>query len=255
MNAHERRQYEMLLRLRDFSHTHKDLFASSPLAQEAFSSVSSAIDELTATDLLKMSASVSARADRKVIARRALSELLAKVSQLARVLRARGQMMAPFLLPAARSDQDLLTTARQFARDAEPFDTEFSGHGVGPKAIAAAAIALEMAVRDRGMKRADHTAARTRIRDLLAAAFLDVRRLDLIVDNELASDNNPIRAVWKQARRIERARGPRGGATSDVTAPSPTPAPESARAPAAPAETLDAPQPATVIQMPSRDAA
>jgi hypothetical protein len=255
MNAHERRQYEMLLRLRDFSNTHKDLFAASPLAQEAFGNVNAAIDELTATDLLKLSASVAARADRKVIARRALSELLAKVSQLARVLRARGQAMAPFLLPAARSDQDLLTTARQFARDAEPFDAEFSGHGVGPNVIAAAAAALEMAVRDRGMKRADHTAARTRIRDLLAAAFLDVRRLDLIVDNELATDNNPIRAVWKQARRIERARGPRGGSTGDVTTPSPTPAPESATEPLAPAGAIDESQPATVIQMPSREAA
>ena len=79
MNATERRQYEMLLRLRDFSNTHSDLFASSPVAQEAFAAVNTAIDELTATDLLKLSASVQARADRKAIARRALTELLMKV--------------------------------------------------------------------------------------------------------------------------------------------------------------------------------
>lgn len=265
MNAHDRRQYEMLLRLRDFNTTHKDLFAASPVAQEAFASVSAAIDELTATDQLKRSASVSARAGRKQLARKVLGELLVKVSQLARVLRARSQLVPPFLLPEARSDHDLLGTARQFARDAAPFDAEFSGHGVGPGVIAAVADTLEAAVRDRGMKRADHTAAQTRIRDLLAAAFLDVRRLDLIVDNELADDNNPIRAVWKQARRVERARGPRGGATAEVTASSPTPEPEptsepftpavAATEPVTPAETVNPPKAATVIPMPSREAA
>jgi hypothetical protein len=270
MNAHERRQYETLLRLRDFGQTNRDLFAASPVAQEAFASVSSAIDELTATDLLKMSASVSARADRKLIARRTLSELLVKVGQFVRVLRARGQNAPPFLLPAVRSDQDLLTTARQFVRDAAPFDAEFSAHGVGPAVIAAAAAALETAVRDRGLKQADGTAARTRIRDLLAAAFLDVRRLDLIVDKELADDNNPLREVWKQARRVQRARGPRGSGTGEIPVPSPTPSPAPPPTDDAPvageaidvshvegaaASDVDAPKAATVIHMPSREAA
>ena len=269
MNAHERRQYEMLLRLRDFGQTNKELFAQSPVAQETFASVSSAIDELTVNDLLKMSASAAARADRKLIARRALSELLVKVSQFVRVLRARGRNTPPFLLPAVRSDQDLLTTARQFVRDAAPFDAEFTAHGVGPAALAAAAAALETAVRDRGLKQADRTAARTKIRDLLAAAFLDVRRLDLIVDNELADDNNPLRAVWKHARRVQRARSSRGSGTAEVTQPSSPPPPAASDDlldaneghdvthvdPVGPTETVDAPKPATVIQMPSREAA
>ena len=263
MNAHERRQYEMLLRLRDFGQTNKELFAS-PVAQEAFASVSSAIDELTATDLIKMSASVAARADRKLMARRSLSELLVKVNQFVRVLRARGQKAPPFLLPAVRSDQDLLTTARQFVRDAAPFDAEFSAHGVGPAVIAAAATALEMAVRDRGLKQADRTAASTRIHDLLVAAFLDVRRLDLIVDNELADDNNPLRQVWKQARRVQRARGPRGSSAVDATESSPSPTPtddalaaseggDISQAEAVSAtDVVDAPTGATVIAMPER---
>jgi hypothetical protein len=270
MNAHERRQYETLLRLRDFGQNNRDLFAS-PIAQEAFASVSAAIDELTATDLLKRSASMSARADRKLKARRALGELLVKVGQFVRVLRARGQNAPPFLLPAMRTDQDLLSAARQFVRDAAPFDAEFSAHGVGPTVIAAAAGALEAAVRDRGLKQADRTAAATRIRDLLAAAFLDVRRLDLIVDNELANDNNPLRQVWKLARRVQRARAARGSSTGGVTesspaaAPTPTPTDDSSASsegreaehgedvPAS--EAVDVPKVATVIRMPSREAA
>ena len=254
MNASDRRQYEMLLRLRDFSNTNSDLFASSTVAQEAFRSLGAAIDELTATDLLKVSASVSARADRKAMARKTLIEVLVKVSTLARVLRAQGQQIPAFAMPASKSDQTLLTVGRQFSRDAAPFDAEFSSHGVGPKVIAETTSAFEAATRDRGMKRADHTAAQSRIRDLLAAAMLDVRRLDLIVDNELAGDGNaPLRAVWKQVRRVESVRGRRGGDTDGAEAPSPPP-PLAADAPT-PAETVDAPESATVIEMPVKTAA
>ena len=252
MNATDRRQYEMLLRLRDFSSTHRDLFAGSAVAQEAFASLTSAIDELTATDLLKVSASVSARADRKAAARKTLIEVLVKVSTLGRVLRARGQELPAFAMPASKSDQSLLTTGRQFARDAAPFDPEFSSRGIGPKVIADATDAFDAATRDRGMKRADHTAAQTRIRDLLAAAMLDVRNLDLIVDNELA-DHNAVRAVWKQARRVESTRASRGAATAGSESPAAANPPANG-APVT-AETSNAPTLATVVEMPARDAA
>jgi hypothetical protein len=256
MNIKETRQYEMLLRLRDFSNTHGQLLEASPVAKAAFASINAAINELTATDLLKLSASVSARADRKAIARKALIELLVKVSQLARVLRARGQTTPPFVLPASKSDQMLLTTGRQFTRDAESVQAEFGAHGFSPKVIADATTALEDTTRDRGMKRADHVAALTRIRDLLAAAMLDVKQLDLIVDNELA-DNNPMRAVWKQARRIESSRGSRGSTTAGGAAATSTPAPPTDPvSEVEPVErTVDAPKGATVIEMPSRTAA
>jgi len=252
MNAGQRRQYEMLLRLRDFSNTHRDLFAASAVAQEAFASVDAAITELTTTDQVKLSASAAARNDRKALARKALTELLVKVCTLARVLRARGVDVADFEMPVSKSDQTLLTAARQFAQDAVPLEAEFNGHGIGPKVIAEGTAAFDKATRDKGMKRADHTAARTRIQDLLASAFLDVRRLDLIVDNELG-DNNPLRAVWKEARRVLSARASRGSAATPNEAPAPTPAP-SAEAPV-PSAVEDAPKSATVIPMPVREAA
>ena len=142
-----------------------------------------------------------ARADRKAMTRKTLIDLLAKACALARVMKARGTALpAAFAMPASMSDQVLLTVGRQFARDAAPLEAEFTSHGVPPKLIADATAAFEAATRDRGMKRADHVAAATRIRELLAAAMLDVRRLDLIVDGQLAA-NTPILAVWKQARR------------------------------------------------------
>ena len=64
MNGTQRRQFEMLQRIRDFGHTHRDLFTRSIVAPQVFAAVGAMIDELTATDMKKLSASVSARADR-----------------------------------------------------------------------------------------------------------------------------------------------------------------------------------------------
>jgi len=218
MYASQTRQYEMLLRVRDFGNTHRELFAGSIVAQQAFAAVGRAIDDLAVTDMRKLSASMSARAGRKAAARQALKEVLLKVSQLAKVLRARGQATPPFELPGSRSDQALLTTGRQFARDAAALEAEFTGHGLAPAHIAGMTAAFEEAMRDRGMSRADHTAARTRIQELLSSALLDVRRLDLIVDNELAGDK-VIQAVWKQVRRVEYPRGPRTTGAAEPPAP------------------------------------
>jgi hypothetical protein len=218
MNAKETRQYEMLLRVRDFGNAHRELFAGSSVAQQAFAAVGRAIDDLTATDMRKMSASISARAGRKTAAREALTDVLLKVSQLVKVLRARGQTTPPFELPESRGDQALLTAGRQFARDAAALEAEFTGHGMAPTHIAGITAAFEEATRDRGMSRADHTAARTRIQELVSSALLEVRRLDLIIDNELAGDK-VIEAVWKQVRRVDDPRRPRTTGAPEPPAP------------------------------------
>jgi hypothetical protein len=116
---------------------------------------------------------VLGRADRNAGTRKTLIKMLVKVSTLARVPRARGKELPTFAMSASKSDQNLLTTGRQFARD-------------------------------RAMKRADHTAAQTRIHDLLAATMLDVRNPRPVVAHEMAG-NNAVRAVWTQARRVVNA--------------------------------------------------
>ena len=217
MHKKQRRQYEMLLRVRDFGKTHGHAFSSSGMGPEVFVSISAAVDELAATALAKVSAAGAARADHKRRARRDLAQLLGKVSQLAHVLRARGQTVPVFALPASRSDLEVLTVARQFARDAAALEVDFRGHGMGSSAIAAAADAFERAMRDRTKECADHVAALARTKDILAGALLDVRRLDLIVDNELRNDAVTT-AVWKQARRVCAVKGARaGGLTGDLS--------------------------------------
>ena len=239
MHIKQRRQYEMLLRARDFGKTHGQVFSTSGMAAEVFRSINAIVDELAATALAKVSAAASARADRKRRARQDLAELLVKVSQLARVLRARGQTVPAFMLPASRSDLEVLTVARQFARDAAAFEAEFTGHGMGSAIIAGAADALERAMSDRGAGRADHVAALARTKELLAGALLDVRRLDLIVANELRKDTVTT-AVWKRARRVGALPAPRVGGAS---------------AAAPPAASADSTELAKVIRMPWAEAA
>lgn len=111
MNARETRQYEMLMRVRDFGTTYRHLFGPGA-AGDAFADVAGAIENLAATDLATITASAAARAERKTAARAALSDLLLKISQTAKVLRTRGRMAVDFKLPSRRADQVLLATAR-----------------------------------------------------------------------------------------------------------------------------------------------
>ena len=210
MTARETRRYEMLLRVRDFGRTHREALTGSSAAQTALATVGAAVDELAALDVVRLSASASGRADDRRTARRALAALLASVSRLARLLRAEGQTMPPFSRPRSRSDQALLTTARVFAQDVEPFAEEFRNHELQPERLAQAIAAFEAAVRTRGSGCYALTASRTRIRDLLRRAELAVRRLDLIIANRPDTET-AVQVVWRQARRIEaRKRRSRG---------------------------------------------
>jgi hypothetical protein len=218
MNAQQTRQYEMLLRVRDFGNTHQDLFPDPGVARDTLTALGVVIADLAATDTAKRSATASARSDRKEAARQLLGDLLVKASQTARVIRAREPTLPPFDAPARRTDQRLLAAARQFAKDAAPFDAAFVAHGMPLSAVADAAAAFEAILHDRGVRRADHIAARARIRELLASAFGHVRTLNVIVNNE-QGDDTAIQAVWKSARRVDDPRRPRRPDAQDAPVP------------------------------------
>jgi hypothetical protein len=198
----------MLVRVRNFGTTHSALFASSPVAQETFAAIGTAVDELATTSQQKMSASAAARADRKAAARRALADLLQRAQHLASNLRADGRALPALALPVSRSDVSLVTAGRKFAADVAPYDAAFSGHGVGAAHITAATDALVAAQDDQGASRSQHVAARVRIQELLATAIRGAQRLDLIVLTDRGHDP-VVQAQWQQLRRIERTRVPR----------------------------------------------
>jgi hypothetical protein len=207
MTGIERRQFEMLVRVRSFGQAHAALFAT-PVAQETLAAVSKAIDDLTVADMGKVSAAAAARANRRAVARRALMDLLRNMNRLARNLSAEGTDVPRLAPMASRSDQALLTMGRLYAEESVAFEAMFSGHGMSPARIAAVTAAFEAAIREQSNSRSNHVASAARIHGLLGAAIRGARRLDLIIDNHLDHENE-LGAEWKQLRRIEPARGPR----------------------------------------------
>ena len=115
-----------------------------------------------------------------------------------------------------RTDQELLSAARQFAQAAAPFEAAFVAHGLLPSSITDAARAFETALRNAGMYRDDHMTARVRIRQLLASASAYIRTLDVIVKNHLGGDMM-VQAVWRQARHVDQGRRRRRAATAPET--------------------------------------
>jgi len=230
MNEIERRQYEMLVRVRDFGDRYGHLFPASSVARRSFAAVARAVRELEAQDIEHMAASASARARRKTMAGDALRARVLAISQTARVLAADTPGLdQQFAMPSPATDQALLTAASKFARDAEPLSSQFLAHGM-PATFIAELLALvdifERALRDRGAGREARGAARASTRAALASGLAAVRALDAIVTNHLR-DDAVTRAVWERDRRVVYpARAPRTDATPEP-APSAA-APESA---------------------------
>src|SRR5262245_31427083 len=232
MHVFERRQYDMLVRVRDFGDRSGRLFPPSSVARQNFETVAAAIKELDAQDVTHMAASVSARAHRKEIAREALLSRLQAVSQTARVLAADAPGLdVQFPMPNSVSDQALLTTGRKFVRDAELLRSQFLGHGM-PESFVADLNALvdgfEGGLRDRGLGREARRVARASTEAALASGRTAVRSLDAIVTNHLR-DDAVTRPVWEQARRIVYP------ARTKRIDPTPEPAPEAA-APESPSD-------------------
>jgi hypothetical protein len=205
MHVFERRQYDMLVRVRDFGDRYGHLFPTSSVARQNFETVAAVIKELDAQDLTHMAASVSARAHRKEVAREALLARLQAVSQTARVLAEDAPGLdLQFPMPNSVSDQTLLTTGRKFARDAAPLSSQFIAHGMSASFIAdvnALVDGFEHAVRDRGLGREAKRAARVSTQAALTSGRAAVRSLDAIVTNHLR-DDEVTRTVWEQARRV-----------------------------------------------------
>src|SRR6185503_15525710 len=110
MNTIERRQYQMLLRVRDFGDSFGERFPPSSVARENFAAVAAAIKELDAQDVAHMAASLSARAQRKDLARQALLARLQAISLTARVLgQDQSGVLQQFEVQAQPTDPTLLT--------------------------------------------------------------------------------------------------------------------------------------------------
>ena len=228
MTKRQARQYEMLVRVRDFGEAHKARFPESSVGGPALAAVGAAVTQLSEHAVSKMSARREGTTS-KAMARAALKERLEMIGRTARGIAAEVPGFAdPFRLPKLPSDQTLLTAGRVFLHEAEPLKTPFIAHGVAPaflEELRDLVERFEQAIRGRQAGKSSQTAARAGIEAALTAGLAALRKLDVIVKNQFHGDVVAL-AVWRRDRRLEQrsrpARSkPTGSAGAEAVQPTP----------------------------------
>ena len=206
MHNTERRRFETLTRVRDFGTTYGHLLPAAT-AGPAFAAVDGSIRELEEHDVTGTSATVRARATRKVAARKALQERMALVAKAAGLLPGQDtEFRGHFAVPYRANDVGLLTSARQMLEHAAPLAAAFIEQGMAesfPDDLEALIAGFEAALRDRGMSRDEQVATRARIKASLARGMTAVHKLDVMVGTHLAPDSDA-RQVWARSKRVYR---------------------------------------------------
>jgi hypothetical protein len=229
MTDRQLRQYQMLLRLRDFGTAHANRFAEGTLAAEAFGSIDNALTQLNTYAMDRLGVRRQSAKARSA-ARAALVNMMEAISRTARGLQDEEPGFPnTFLMPERRSAQTLLTAARLFARDVEPFADRFVKHAFGdtfPENFNSLLRAYEQAVHGREAGKGLSAAARANIEAALAAGLAAARRLDIIVGNTMGHDPVVV-AEWERNRRVGYRRTQTSAApaipTPSVTSPETTP--------------------------------
>jgi hypothetical protein len=226
MKTNETRQFEMLVRISDFGTVHGHLLPESSLAREAFATVAAAVKQLSEHAVSKMS-TARGGVNQQMKTREALRNELEALARTGRAIGAGTPGLEDkFVLPDKPGDQELLTTGRLFARDAEPFKAQFIAHAMPQTFLADLARLVEKfdeAIRGADAERDGNTAARASIDTALQAGMSAVRTLDVIVTNTLQDDRVTM-AVWQRDRRVRyrnrsKAAAPAPAASTPVAVP------------------------------------
>lgn len=221
MTRMEMRRYAMLGRIRDFGQAHRDLFPASSVGGQAFATVAAAVAELGEHAVAKLS-SVREGFRAKAEARLALIDRLEAIARTARAIAVdRPGFDDPFRLPRQQSNEALVTIARVFIQDAEATKDQFVAHGLAETFVADLQKRLEtfeQTARDCDTGRNARVVAHAGIERALLAGLAAVRKLDVIVANQLQHDSTAL-AVWEVERRLEIGRRPRVTAPTIKSAP------------------------------------
>lgn len=208
MNNTDIRRYEMLVRVRDFGASHGDVFPLSTIGGQAFAAVSAAAEALSAHAALQVQGTGTSREGTRsrLRARATLRGEMEAIVRTARALALDIQGLDDrFRIPRITSDQELLSVARAFSREAAPLRAQFITHDMPETFIVdldRAIAAFETAMRGQREGRETHVVARAAIQQVMATGLAAVRRLDAIVPNRLRNDPEKI-ALWERAHRVE----------------------------------------------------
>jgi hypothetical protein len=155
-------------------------------------------------------------------ARKALKTSLDLIFQTARALN-----LEQFYLPRQRTDAAYIATGQSFAELAQPFEAKFVEQGLPPNfivALGAAVADLQRSVIAKMSSKGAHSGSIAEFNETLKQAMVDLKRLDALVKNTIASDPGFL-AAWKIARRVTHT-----GAASKTTTASAPPTAEAAMA-------------------------
>ena len=216
MTKRQYRQYEMLVRVRNFGDAQKAHFAEGSEGARAFEAITTAVAEIKAFGNAKLTARRVSKKE-KLAAKRALASRIWAIARSARIMaKSVPGADAKFPLPTRQSDVAVLQTGHLFLTEAEPVKDDFIRYGLRPtfmEELQQAVARFEETIAGRAAGKAEAVVAQKGIRSTLRQAVDTVMSLDVLVANALGDDDDVMNA-WKTDRHVELA-----GPSASVGAP------------------------------------
>lgn len=215
MTRSQKQQYQMLVRLRDFGATHRELFPESSPAGQVFAAIAAAV---AAIDQY-LARRVRARAEGQRVnpgTRDAVLTSLKAIAGTARRISFAVPDINPFQLPRRRSFSTMIATGRAFIVEADKRQAEFVKLGMPATFVAdftSAVDALEQAVTLQINSRTLRLDAQAHLEHALDDGLHLVGDLDTILGNSLRP-NPALLATYRGARRIGGTQPPAAQAPS-----------------------------------------
>jgi hypothetical protein len=225
MNNLEIRQYDMLVRVRDFGASQTAAFPAASFGGQLFSTVNSAIAGLTSHAATQISGAARQSTASKAVARAHLLDDIEAISRTAKAMALDTPGLGDkFRLPRSTSDTALLTLAQAYLTDAQSLKVEFLKYAMAEdflEDLQADISAFEAAATIKNTTKVSRVSATASIDETLAKGLKAVRQLQAVVKNKFRDDPSKL-AAWASASHVERSSG---NAKNELPPNPPNPAP------------------------------
>lgn len=221
MNTRERKQYETMLKIREFGEARAADFPAGSFGGDTFANLNRVIETLKQYAIEEDSHRTGKRQGTTVksVQREALMEDLRAINLSARAMSRRiPGVEEKFRLPYRVTEQEFLTTARRFVADAEPLAAEFIKYELPADFLddlRTDITAFERALGERSVANASSVTVGAAIDENIAAGIEAIRDLDAVVRNRYRNDPTTL-AAWTNATHVTRT--PRVAKAKEVAA-------------------------------------
>lgn len=209
MTNRERKQYEAMLKIKEFGEARAADFPTDSFGHETFTNLNRIIETLTQYAVDEDTHRTDRRQSQtaKSVQREALRDDLRAMQRAARAMaRRQPGIEEKFRLPLRQSDREFLTTARRFVADAEPLAQEFIKYELPTDFLddlRADIAALERTLGDKTVSTSSAVTVGAAIDENIAAGIEAIRDLDAVVRNRYRNDPATL-AAWTNATHVTR---------------------------------------------------